>query len=57
MMDVLCLYVDAVMMMLTQPSIVDDAVLVSFVMTTWLVDVLLLNDVGGHSQYMAVLWI
>jgi hypothetical protein len=46
-----------VMMMPTQSYIVDDAVLVSFVMTTWLVDVLLLNNVGGHSQYRAVLWI
>jgi hypothetical protein len=46
-----------VMIIPTQSSIVDDALLVSFVMTTWLVDVLLLNVVDGYPQYRAVLWI
>jgi hypothetical protein len=57
MMDVLPLYVVTVMMMLTQSSTVDDAVLVSFIMTTWLVDVLFLNVVDGHSQYREMPWI
>jgi hypothetical protein len=34
-------------------TVLDD----SFVMTTWLVDVLLLNVVDGYPQYREVLWI
>jgi hypothetical protein len=51
------LYVVVVMMLPTQSYTVDDAVLVSFDMTTWLVDALLLNVVDIHLQYKAVLWI
>jgi len=47
-MDVLRLYVVVFMMILTRSSTIDDAVLVSFIMTTWLIDVLLLNVVDGH---------
>ena len=47
MIDVLRLYVTIVTMFPTQFYIVDDAVLVSFDMTTWLVDVLLLNVVNN----------
>jgi hypothetical protein len=57
MIDVLRLYVTVVTMFPTQSYIVDDAVLVSFDMTTWLVDVLLLNVVDIHSQYREALWI
>jgi hypothetical protein len=54
---VLCLYVVVVMLFPTQSYTIDDAVLVSFDMTTWLVDAFLLNLVDFHSQYRAVLWI
>jgi hypothetical protein len=46
-----------VIMIPTQSSTVDDASRGLFVLTTWLVDVLLLNVVDGHSQYKVVLWI
>jgi hypothetical protein len=38
-----------VILMPTQSSTVDDAVLVSFLLTTWLVDALWLNVVDVHS--------
>jgi hypothetical protein len=56
-MDMLHLFIFFVMMMLTESSTVDDAVLVSFIMKTWLVDALLLNIVDVDSQYREVLWI
>ena len=51
------LYVVVVMMLPTQSYIVDDAVLVSFDMTTWMVDALFLNVVDIPLKYEAVLWV
>jgi hypothetical protein len=53
--NILHLYVVIVVMLPTQSYKVDDAVLVSFDMMTWLVDALLPNVVDIHLQYKAVL--